>query len=234
MKNVQKPLFMGIIGIVCLAPCMFSQSTMTLTGAGSNVLAGVYIGPYYATVDGQANVPIICDDFSDESSIGETWQANVTNVSSNAPTMLSQRLNLGGAQSTDYSEASYLAQQLMGGATCPPGATCSQSDYAGDIQFAIWQIFDPGGNPMGQLSGSDATNAASWLNYAQTHAPSISSDSNVLVYSPVNGGPPQEFLGVMPEAGAPFFWAIDLLGLAALVFYGRRRRTQNVPVTAYR
>jgi hypothetical protein len=212
---------------------MFSQNTsMTLTGAGSNILAGVYIGPYYATINGQANVPIICDDFSDESYIGESWSATKTTVSSNAATMMSVKLGLNtSTQQTDYAEASFLAEQLLAGAVCPPGTTtCSTTsgDHAGDIQFALWQLFDSTGNPtpFSYLSGTDLTNAQAWLNYATTAgvAPAYTTDSNVAVYSPYPKGPPQEFLQVqMPEAQAPIYWAIDLAGLGALVFYARRR-----------
>jgi hypothetical protein len=202
---------------------------MDLTSAGSNILGGVYVGPYYATINGQANVPVICDDFMDDSFVGETWKANVTTVASNAPTMLSQRLGMSSStQSTDYAEAAYLAQQLMGGAQCPPGtSSCASSDYAGDIQFAIWEIFDPAANLNLLLSPSDAKNASAWLAYAQANKPPISADAGVLVYSPVGGGPPQEFLS-MPEASAPLTWAIDLAGLCGLVFFVRRR-TQKVP-----
>jgi hypothetical protein len=206
---------------------------MTLTGAGSNILAGIYIGPYYATIGTQTNVPVICDDFTDDSYIGEGWTANKTTVSSNAATMLSQNLHLSAAtQETDYAEASYLAEQLIAGAKCPPGTSAcnaSSGDLAGDIQFAIWEIFDST-DPFNLLSAdhltSDLTNAQAWLTYAQNNIPgsSYSSYSNVSVYSPYPTGPPQEFLQVqMPEAQAPIYWAIDLAGLGALVFYARRR-----------
>jgi hypothetical protein len=199
---------------------------MVLTSSGSNILDGMYVGPYYATVNGVANVPIICDDFKDQSTVGETWKATVTTVSSNAATMMSKRLGLTATtESKDYGEAAYLAQQLMSGAKCPPGtASCSSTDYAGDIQFAIWQIFDPTGvgNPFSYLSGNDYKNASAWLTYATNHAPAISMDAGMVVYSPVGGGPPQEFLG-MPEADAPFLWAIDFAGLCGLFFYMRRR-----------
>jgi hypothetical protein len=57
--NIRQPLYLGIIGLFSFAPCVFSQASMDLTSAGNNILAGVYVGPYYATINGQANVPII-------------------------------------------------------------------------------------------------------------------------------------------------------------------------------
>jgi hypothetical protein len=205
---------------------------MDLTSAGNNILGGVYVGPYYATINGQANVPIICDDFVDDSYVGETWKANVTTVASNAPTMMSQRLGLNSStQSTDYAEAAYLAQQLLGGATCPPGTgSCASSDYSGDIQFAIWEIFDPSLNLNSLLPTADSKNASAWLTYASSLHLSSAADTGVLVYSPQGGGPPQEFLG-MPEPSAPLTWAIDLAGICGLVFFVRRR-SQRVPAKA--
>ena len=234
MSKRRQSLYLVFLGILCFAPCIFAQASMDLTSSGNNILDGEYVGPYYATVNGVANVPIICDDFKDQSSVGETWKANVTTVSSNASTMMSKRLGLSApTESKDYGEAAYLAQQLMSGAKCPPGTTsCASSDYAGDIQFAIWQVFDPSGagNPFSLLSGNDYKNAAAWLSYASSHAPASSADSGVLVYSPVGGGPPQEFLG-MPEPGAPFIWAIDFAGLCGMLFY-LRRRVQTAPAKA--
>jgi len=224
-------LLLGTLAIVCAIPASLQASTssMTLTSAGGNVLGGVYIGPYYATIDGQSNVPIICDDFVDESFVGESWTANVTTVSSNSPTWVSTREQLSSTQqSKDYAEAAYLATQLMNGATCPPGTpSCASSDYAGDIQFAIWQIFDPagGGSPFNYISGNDLTNAQAWLTYVQNLAPSISSYANVVVYSPLGqNSPPQEFLRVtVPESATPWILSSDLLLLGGLVLFFRRR-----------
>ena len=65
-----------------IAPCAFGQGqvNINLTGAGNNVMDGVYVGPYTATVNG-SSTQIICDDFSDESYVGESWTANVTTLS---------------------------------------------------------------------------------------------------------------------------------------------------------
>lgn len=202
-----------------------TQANMKLTNPGGNVLAGIYVGPYYATINNTPNVPIICDDFTDETYVGESWTANVTTVASGDPTWISQRQGLSStAQSADYAEVAFLAEQLMN-----PATTCqkSQADCAGDIQFAIWNIFDPG-PPLSLLSGNDWINANAWLNAATTAyadkeiSPSLY--SNVLVYSPAGGGPPQEFIMVQtPEPGLASLLSVDLLTLAGVVFLMHRR-----------
>ena len=54
---------------------------MTLTGANSGSQAGVYTSPYTATIDGATGIAVICDDFTSDTYFGETWTANVTNLS---------------------------------------------------------------------------------------------------------------------------------------------------------
>ncbi len=220
----------GIVLLVAVAAASAvlaqNQVHMKLTNPGDNVLAGIYVGPYYATIDGVPNVPIICDDFSDETYVDESWNANVTTVASNSPTWISQRDKLDETQqSTDYAEVAYLAEQLMN-----PATTCKNlnADCAGDIQFAIWNIFDPGA-PLDLLKSSgltnDLANARAWLNAASMNAGLSSQYSNVLVYSPQSGSsPPQEFIMVQtPEPGFASLLGVDLVTLAGVVLFVRHR-----------
>ncbi len=96
MKQTMRILVQaGIVLLAAVAPgsavIAQDQANMKLTNPGNNVLAGIYVGPYYATIDGVPNVPIICDDFTDETYVGESWTANVTTVASNSPTWISGR-----------------------------------------------------------------------------------------------------------------------------------------------
>src|SRR5579862_563376 len=55
---------------------------LTSVGSGAN-LAGVYTSPYAGTVTpGGPTIPVICDDFIDDSYVPETWTAYVTSLSS--------------------------------------------------------------------------------------------------------------------------------------------------------
>ncbi|MGA2592741.1 MAG: hypothetical protein ABSH32_22750 [Bryobacteraceae bacterium] len=216
---------LSLAAFICLASSGFAQGTvdMTLTSAGNNILGPAYVGPYYATVGSETNVAIICDDFADESYVGQNWTAdvfNVANLGAGGQTWMETK----GVTLQDYSEAAWLAEQLVD----PTSITClSGADCAGDIQYAIWQLFDPQGNPLQYLSGNDLTTASNALTQATTLAANmpLSDFSNVTVYSPVGGGPPQEFLSVTtPEPSFLALFGVDLPVLLIAVFLIRRHR----------
>jgi len=205
---------------------VFADVNMTLTGVGNNgALGNVYVGPYQGTI-GTVSTPIICDDFYDDSYFNEAWTAMASTFAN-----LSQT-KFGSADSTQYEEAAWLAQQLVNPATtCPKTANC-----AGDIQFAMWQVFDNTGlnTPFSLLTGNDLTNAQSWLHQAQTQSFYAGEFSNVTIYTPVScqlncgGSLPQEFMVVStPEPSEIALLGIDLSGVGALLFLVSRRRTNR-------
>src|SRR5271157_4506018 len=80
------------LAVLCFGLPGFGQNSITLTGVNGSYSAGslcstasgceqVYTGIYYATVDSNANSPIICDDFNHNVSIGQTWNASAINTS---------------------------------------------------------------------------------------------------------------------------------------------------------
>ena len=212
-----------------------ADTTMTLTGVGAgNVLDGVYTSPYTGTVGGVANTPIICDDFADDSYIGESWSATVSTVASLAGNV---KWASEDAQQ-NYEIAAWLAEDLL---------STSNTTATEDISFAIWLELDPNGVQT-YLTSTDPdagtlSAAEGWIITAEnaiTRGDLTAADfSNVLVYTPVagtavncNGGPcpensPQEFLVVdAPEPGSILLLA---LGLVALAAFARRRRFAAVP-----
>lgn len=229
-----------LIGVLLVgstvSPIFAAPATLTLTGPGNNgVLANIYVGPYVATING-VSTQVICDDFYDATYLNESWTANVSSVSN-----LSNP-KFGGAAQTQYDEVAYLSQQLLNpSVTCPKTANC-----AGDIQFAIWQVFDStgSGQPFSYLSGNDLSNAQYWLNQAQSQHYTSGEFSNFLVYTPTgaaptcNGGPcasapPQEFITDPPPVRTPeppelALLGVDLGGVGALVLFFRRRGRQAV------
>jgi hypothetical protein len=84
----------SVLGLgVSTAAAFAAQTSMQLTGPGPNgVLASVYVGPYQAVIGGSGvPVPVICDDFADETWVNESWTANVFNSADlNNPAILSQ------------------------------------------------------------------------------------------------------------------------------------------------
>jgi hypothetical protein len=184
-----------------------TTTSLDMTGVGSGtVLAGVYTSPYTATIGSSTNIPVICDDFADETYIPEEWTAYATTLStltSGTPDTylrwLTGTSGQGTAISVDgytlnqaaaYTVAAVLATDIV---TSPAGSMAQQ-----DLSYALWGLFDPNGNGVsgdpgafGQLAayglGSDETNAMNYLNAAvvdvETNGLTPSNFSNVTIYS---------------------------------------------------
>ncbi len=220
--------------LIFIAPNMRADTTLNLYSPGNNPVDGIYVGPYYATING-VNTPVICDDFADDSYVPESWAASTSTVAS-----LGTNVKWGSLNQTQYDEAAYLATML---------ASAPQSPNAAAIQYAIWQIFDPNGNGgsdpgvIAYLNGRDPSLENAVLGYItqagmQTYTPG--EYANVTVYSydaaanpkgPSCGGsacptaPPQEFLVVnTPEPSTILLLA---LGLGGLLMLWRRKKNSE-------
>jgi hypothetical protein len=219
-------------------------TTFNLTSAGSGAnLAGVYTSPYYGTVSpGGSTIPVICDDFADDSYVPEQWTAYVTSLSSLSSSTPDAYLKWAGAtvgsttltQVQAYTVAAVLAVDILNSAGTP------QEDYS----FAMWGLFDPAG-AFTQLSNygdiPDENMAKTYLNSAVSYAfnsanaAQVTADVNaVTIYSYDKGatssqcgGPctqPQEFIAVsMAEPPSTALLGLDLLAVAGLMFFVRRR-----------
>jgi hypothetical protein len=215
---MKKSFLLLILG--CAGVGLASAQTFVLTGAGSNtVLDGIYISPYTATVNGVVNTPVICDDFFDEVYLGENWSTTAGTVGSTTTGLF------GTENSQGYGEVAWLSEQLY-----------SNPSNAGAISYAIWAVFDSSGvagwlNSYGDTTTYNAVfGSGGYLAQAAAAVPgpgSGSSFSNVLVYTPVansqsEGGRPQEFLVVTPEAPSMANLAVDFMGFGALLLVFRR------------
>jgi len=215
---------------LCFVPSAFSNTvSMTLISPGSNVLGtnvldGVYVGPYTATING-VSTPVICDDYGDESYIPETWTANVSTFS-----------NLSGAkwaqgqsnQTQLYEEAAWLIQQMYSPAN---------SSQVGEIQFAVWGLFDSSAiTNLSSYNSADGKSASNWLTDAgkQSFTPGEFSDFSIYTTpsgatptcggSPCPSSPPQEFMTYStPEPSVVIILAADLLLFGLAVVFLRRR-----------
>jgi len=181
---------------------------IAFNSAGSNVMGGVYVGPYNLTITvGSTQVPVklICDDAADEVYNGESWTAYTSTFSSLTNVQYTQTIN-GNSKAVNYAEAGWLVQQMLS------PTYSGNSTVVGTMQWALWDVFDPGissTEPWGAITPADQMQINYWL--GQAAANYASGDySNLVIYTPVPGsqipkgdGPPQEFIGLgTPQAMA--------------------------------
>jgi hypothetical protein len=214
INSTQKWWGVAAVALLCLVPGAFADSkTLTMTGAGNNVMGGVYVGPYYATVNGVANTAVICDDFKDDSTVGHSWNYTANNFSTLGSA-------LWGNQLANYEGAAWLTLQMLSLNGNP-----SNNTQVGYLSFAIWSLFD-----KAALNGLNATQLAgvnSWLaKIPQGLTPSQFANFVILTPNGCTPGscPGQEFLQlVMPEGGSSAMYLL-FAGLACFGAMRLRRR----------
>jgi len=259
-KIVSRSLVFFIPALFSATVALAQPASMDLTypwavGGSANVMGGVYVGPYQATINSGPPTNVICDDFFDDSYSNELWAANLVtgaNAYNTATRMATNTgFSSGSAQlATDYDEVGYLAVQML---------SATDPTTIGELDFALWSVFDPtqalpygeshGPNPitttgtnislppsspyytMGELGMVDY-----YLAQAQAYAAGTNPSGDIsefTVYytnsspqSPSNVGPPQEFLVYTPEPTTIALLAVDLSGIAGLLFFLRRRPRQ--------
>ncbi len=252
-RAIRISLWVGIAAL-SLGTWAVAQTSVTLTGPPPGyVYDNIYVSPYYATVGGVTNTPVVCDDFGDDSTLS-TWKATITPFSSISGTNTSW--GLAGKTLAQYDAVGWLTLQVL---QQTPGTT-GQIIYS----FADWALFDPTGvasyltsNPINSgalttgalcndIFGSGAFNSGvctsgigGLLASAYGAAvPSggynleiISPDLNGAICKAGSGCPAQEFVAVVPEGGA----AVGYLFLAGLCCFGAmflRSRRQVSTVSA--
>jgi hypothetical protein len=215
INSTQKWWGVAALALVCFAPCAFANSSLTMTGAGNNVMGGVYVGPYYATVNGAANTAVICDDFADDSVIGHSWNFTANNFSTLGSA-------LWGNQAANYEAAAWLTVQMLSLNSKPDNGL-----QVGYLSYAIWWLFDK--NAFNGLNSTQIAGAKGWLGQVPSNlTPGQFANFVILTPQGCNGGPGscpgQEFLMKVPEGGSASMYLL-LAGLScfgAMLF--RRRR----------
>ena len=135
MKIASRGLLCVGLAALSLSPWAFAQISVSLSSAGGNVYDGIYVSPYYATVNGMTNTKVFCDDFGDDSNVGTTWNASVVSLSNVTPTNTSW--GLAGGTATQYSAVAYLSLQILNQVAGSNGQITNT--------FADWAVFDPSG-----------------------------------------------------------------------------------------
>jgi len=207
------------VAILSFAPSALADgASMDLTGAGSNVLGGVYVGAYTVTING-VSTQVVCDDYADESYIGETWTATENALGTLTGTKWGSQTNA----TQGYDEMAWLFNQMF---------STTNTQTIADIQYAIWAVFDPGA--LSAISGTDLANAEWWLTQAGLQSFYAGEFSNIVIYTPNTSypiscsgqscanTPPQEFMAYVatPEPSTVLMLG---LGMLSLGFLFRRR-----------
>jgi hypothetical protein len=194
--------------------------SLTLNNGGNDVMGGVFVGPYNFTTSNGQSLQLVCDDFYNDVSIGESWTASTSTVSSLSGVMFAP----GNPQyQTQYQEVAWLVEQMS--------ANKGNAQTVGYIQWAIWAIFDPAimksgwTDPYGSIT-SDMPGITWW--YDQALACETGNNNctypNYTIYTPPLTGPgqPQEYFGIVatPE---PSSLALLVAGMLALMLLVIRR-----------
>lgn len=194
--------------------------TLTLNSGGTDVMGGVYVGPYNFTETGNGSsvsLNLICDDYSDEVWLGESWTVSTTNMPLTSSSLSGLYFGSMAGAGTAYLEAAWLAQQIF--ALGP--ANASNSATIGYMQYAIWDLFSAGASSG--LSASQQSMVSYWLAQASENYDCATCNySDVVIYTPSSlgmpeGYQPQEYIGIIttPEPGALLLLGTSLLGLFA-------------------
>ncbi len=230
-------------GFLIFASAGFAQYTMDLTGVGNgNSADGVYVSPYQGSIwngaysgDGApTSTPlysgyVICDDFSDESYVGDVWNASATNASTLNGSELFTTSTSSYSVQQNYDAVAWLANQLL----LP--ANVKDATAQTNISFAIWDIMDgqktdPDGGAAGEIT--DAFNAVIGGYVGDnvtvfTPAPKAGIGSNVSQeFLVVGGGPNGGPLVPAPEASSLALLGVDLLSALGAIFLVRRYRVR--------
>jgi hypothetical protein len=162
----------------------------------------VYIGPYTLSLNG-VNTTALCIDFFDESNVGDTWSAYVTQVGSSN---LSNTYHP--AYSREYEEEAYIFSQII-----QPGADRT------DLQEAAWDIMAYGitNSSYKYLIGDNSYIDAALANYSSMNF------SGYEIVSDTVAGCEQEFMVAAPEPGSCALLGFGLLATAFGISRFRRR-----------
>jgi len=225
MKRFSGALLLVIL-FFAVPAAMADGTPVTMTFVGVNGIndGAYYVSPYSGLMssNGQNNlVTLFCDDFNNEVTWNQTWQANVTPLSSSSlsNTRYGNSLDVALLLGTDpyystytpaqlYAQAAWLTTQFNQYLTSNPGQVI-------DLQYAIWDLFDPNAPTN---AGAQAWILRAEMNYGSLDLNNFEIVTNVGPLSLT--GQVQEFIVPTPE---PATFLLLGAGLLVVLFSGRRK-----------
>jgi hypothetical protein len=225
-------LWFAVMVMLFAAPGAFGQANLYLNDAGNNVMDGVYVGPYNATINGVSGQQIICDDFADDTNVGESWTASVTTLSNLAGTKWgsSSPSSSWGSYSTlqGYEAMLALSSQMLGN---------KNAMQVGYLAYAVWSIFDAGAVYNWLVSHGDG---AAWATVQSLAAAALKGSYTIAqfagweIFTPTKclsnctgaSGMPQEFFEYVPEGGTAMGYLLVGLFSCLMAMVYRRRQVQ--------
>ena len=190
------------LGILLALTSVAQAGTVYITFvSGSGQYQGSQqVGPYNLKVDNQP-VKLVCDDIVHTVSPGQSWTAYMSTGLSD----LSHVRFSGGVQA--YGAAAWLLDQGY-----------QHPTEWGDVNFAIWALFNP----------TQTKNTSGWSQGAQnllTTATSQTYTANQFagleVFTPTDPTSPQEYIVLIPEPSTVLLLSSGFVGL---VLFARRKR----------
>ena len=209
-------IWLAVIAVAILVPAGARADTIdsfVLTGAGgnptgggSNIADGVYLLPYYGTINGVTPpVPLVCDDYAHDVSLGQSWSIVENTLAGDLSLTRWDNATL-------YKEAFWLISQVSSNPTEIPG-----------IQFAIWNLLDP--VTANSPAGSGVPDEQYWLTAANTAAANNfygMTFNDYVILTPVDpttglvSDVGQEYILVTPEPSAILMFGTGILGLLGI------------------